>query len=711
MAQEGFGGNKQYKVKKRAPNACSRCRQQKIKCSGILPCEQCSKRSLACNFEDKDRKILVSREYINSLQQRAESIGQTPRTHNRTRSLDTVNDDQNTAVEYGNDSQAGSYSAKDHIAGGQSITTLEVNSDVCSDRGTPEPRLVNPLSGGAQSYTSDSDGKPWYLGSSSNWSFGRRVLSMAHERAFNSSLPSKDLSFDGKTYDIGWDGLRTEATAEPTVLPSSDYAIYLINAVKFHCGQMFHLFDEQTFMEQFTQFHQTPENREKRSGLWFIHYLLILAFGKALIVRSNAGQSPPGADMFVWAMKCLPDTVYMCTQSVESIEVLCCVALYLQSLDFRISAYNFIGQALRIALGFGMHTPMEKQSLDDKFVQRCRKAWWTIYVLDRQMSSLMGVPLGIRDEDVTAFLPTFSGSFHKTLALEIHVKLSRIISQILNTVYGRDGRLSRKYLSCTKAALKSIASVTDQLNRCFEIPVSASMAGISRLSAYLHLLYHQCVTLATRPLLFSLFKMRLDTPELVPTHALGSSGARVLLQMCIESSNQILNVLSGLQKQSLLESFLPFDLDAAFSAIIIVVLTPAVDPSLLENPQHGLQIGYTILDEMAFRGNAIAATRKMELRLLEDLLNRIHKQPVSASEILNTTENTQTEASQSQIPSTGVHVNDPPQSTVDVFTDPEILANDYWSRELNSEQLLSLAESLDMDGIDWMTISDSNIAE
>lgn len=42
--------------------SCNRCRQQKIKCSGLRPCEQCRKRSLACSFDDKDRKILVSKE-------------------------------------------------------------------------------------------------------------------------------------------------------------------------------------------------------------------------------------------------------------------------------------------------------------------------------------------------------------------------------------------------------------------------------------------------------------------------------------------------------------------------------------------------------------------------------------------------------------------------------------------------------------------------
>ena len=92
-----------------------------------------------------------------------------------------------------------------------------------------------------------------------------------------------------------------------------------------------------------------------------------------------------------------------------------------------------IGQALRLSLEQGMHTNMEDQGLDDAHVQRCMNVWWTVYILDRQMSSLMGLPLALQDNDISAPLPTISGSVQKSLALEIHVKLSRILSQILNS--------------------------------------------------------------------------------------------------------------------------------------------------------------------------------------------------------------------------------------------------------------------------------------
>jgi hypothetical protein len=81
-----------------------------------------------------------------------------------------------------------------------------------------------------------------------------------------------------------------------------------------------------------------------------------------------------------------------------------------------------------------MHTNMESQHVPQPLVQRCRKIWWTVYVLDRQLSSLMGVPSSIRDEDVSAELPLYLESPYRATALEIQVKLSRAIAKISNSM-------------------------------------------------------------------------------------------------------------------------------------------------------------------------------------------------------------------------------------------------------------------------------------
>lgn len=51
-------------------------------------------------------------------------------------------------------------------------------------------------------------------------------------------------------------------------------------------------------------------------------------------------------------------------------------------------------------------------------------------------------------------------------------------------------------MTSTKNALKAIASVTDQLQAAFELPPKGSTAGVSRISAYLHILHQQVRTSA-----------------------------------------------------------------------------------------------------------------------------------------------------------------------------------------------------------------------
>ena len=180
-----------------------------------------------------------------------------------------------------------------------------------------------------------------YLGTSSNWSFTRRVLSLTHEYIYQEALPTGALLFDGAAYDLGWDGLRTTHSPEAPTVPTFDHAIYLINTVKFRCGQLYHLFDDDEFMRNLHEFYSQPKPNPT-AGLWYIHFLLMLAFGKGFVQHKVQGNRPPGADFFVKALQLLPDVSVLHNEPIESTEILCCVALYLQALDCRSSAHNYV---------------------------------------------------------------------------------------------------------------------------------------------------------------------------------------------------------------------------------------------------------------------------------------------------------------------------------------------------------------------------------
>ncbi|OAP59708.1 hypothetical protein AYL99_07006 [Fonsecaea erecta] len=570
---------------------------------------------------------------------------------------------------------------------------------------------MNPLTAGFPSHFPDTSGRPIYLGTSSNWSFGRRVLAMTYEGVMRAPLPPDNLLFEGKSYDLGWDGRRNqspEAPSEVPALPSADFAMYLINAVKFHCGQLFHLFEEDKFMQQFSHYHENPT--QESSSLWFIHYLLILAFGKAFVVQNSKGRKPPGAELFVYAMKLMPDLAFYSADPAEAIQVLCCAALYLQCLDFRGAAYRIIGQALRMALENGMHTEMRSQQVDSSLPQRCRKVWWTIYILDRQMSSLMGVPMGIADESISAELPTFPDQPQRATGMSIQIKLSKVLAQILNTVYGAEGRLDKRFLTITKDALKSVANVTDQLNNSFEILGTGSKTSISRLSAYLHLLYHQCIVLTTRPILYTLLQSKLRQSNINLAELLQSGSVRTLLQMCIESAQQMITILSALQEHSLLESFLPFDLDATFTSAITLLMAAAVDPSLVKDCSLWLLRSHAVFDEMISRGNQVAKLIKSELQQLESILNRLsaneENQPVTFGRRSSLRgfppHDDRCPRTSTGQPSLGP-LAPPPYTASSQPNNNDISMDELnWQDGITAEQLLNFADSMDLSALDWL---------
>lgn len=87
---------------------------------------------------------------------------------------------------------------------------------------------------------------------------------------------------------------------------------------------------------------------------------------------------------------------------------------------------------MRTALAYGMHTDMPVQRLGEAQVERCRRIWWTVYILDRQMTSLMGLPQSVHDGNIHCQLPVFPESNQRTTTLDMHIKLARVIAEISN---------------------------------------------------------------------------------------------------------------------------------------------------------------------------------------------------------------------------------------------------------------------------------------
>lgn len=88
---------------------------------------------------------------------------------------------------------------------------------------------------------------------------------------------------------------------------------------------------------------------------------------------------------------------------------------------------------MRMAMSHGMHTCMPIKELGLHIVERCRKIWWTVYMLDRQMTCVQGLPQSVDDRFVQTSLPSSPGLHGKTAMLDMHIKLCRRVAEINNS--------------------------------------------------------------------------------------------------------------------------------------------------------------------------------------------------------------------------------------------------------------------------------------
>lgn len=175
------------------------------------------------------------------------------------------------------------------------------------------------------------------------------MLSVAHEHVHKEALPTDTLIFEGSSYDLNWDGWRTNSNLANPIIPSLDHARYLINAVAFRCGGLYHLFDETDFMKSLYDLY-SQDSRKTTKSLWYIHFLLILAFGKSFTQHKSQERKPAGTNYFVKALLMLPDHYFLYSSPMISTEILCCIALFYQSLDCRSPAHNYVCMAMKVGL-------------------------------------------------------------------------------------------------------------------------------------------------------------------------------------------------------------------------------------------------------------------------------------------------------------------------------------------------------------------------
>ncbi|KAH9884365.1 fungal-specific transcription factor domain-containing protein [Xylariomycetidae sp. FL2044] len=279
---------------------------------------------------------------------------------------------------------------------------------------------------------------------------------------------------------------------------------------------------------------------------------------------------------FARARRLIGNPLDTTNSTVHDIPILALMSLFLVEMNRRDAAYMF-NPAVR--LHDGVHhgwTPDEQG----------KRAFWTLYVLDRWLSCLMGRPPNILDDAIRLPLPTHVQGLPSPAGLRANVELSKISSYIVGNVYRVspwESELVTGTYTRIETALRSLTAFYERLPA--ELKMPDQQFSRDRACCELHMFYYQLVILTLRPIFFMAVKKAVA--ERYTGRSQGTRNAQQshasLIQQCSFAARMNLRlgrwVRNLMQAQKLMSS----GLHNIFNAAIILLLRQLLFDDIEEN--------------------------------------------------------------------------------------------------------------------------------
>jgi hypothetical protein len=296
---------------------------------------------------------------------------------------------------------------------------------------------------------------------------------------------------------------------------------------------------------------------------------------------------------------------------IDHIEILVMFALYNSVMNRRHSAFRYIGSAIRLALTIGMYQNMAERQLPDKAARQRRvRLWWTMYVLDRMMSSKVGYPTLLKDEDVEVDYPSDDGlteaqkdDFVDADYLAASISLARIAGGIIGSLYSRR-KQSDSFSQRVQAVFRKLRDWVEALPPSMQLRQEDASSQVARHIVMLHLSFNQCVVLATRPILLHVFRISNKiggaTEEI-------SQATLALASTCTHSACHSYRLL---MRSWLNGSFFTLDylsVQYLFASATILAIGSLSSDSQAKSHQNDLESATHLLRQLSMLGNLAAS--------------------------------------------------------------------------------------------------------
>lgn len=293
-------------------------------------------------------------------------------------------------------------------------------------------------------------------------------------------------------------------------------------------------------------------------------------------------------------------------------------SFYANSIGRLKSAHVYCGIALRMSISLGLHRSQYRFALVEPLQREygCR-LFWTLYLLDRLISSKLGYPLAIQDIDIDVEMPGTLGGlspaqqeeFHDPVHLSAHTKLAKITGDILSEVYCLPNNGKNTFVRRVHRVLNDLKKFDEDL------PPSLRLQGHdSARSLYtLHMHYHLCIMQTTRPILLYIFKTKIAgaRQNFSPT-------TLALAKACVDAARTTNQLLFKLSVDGNLAVWGYFDAHYGFSSTLILIMSAVMEPAAAAS--DSVQMAFRLLRNQATAGNVSA---KAYLGRLEYLRSRL----------------------------------------------------------------------------------------
>jgi hypothetical protein len=141
-------------------------------------------------------------------------------------------------------------------------------------------------------------------------------------------------------------------------------------------------------------------------------------------------------------------------RDMMSLQALLFMILFLQSTSNMSDCYSFVGIALRSALRMGLHRHLSHASMTPIDDEQKRRAFHVIRQMDIYISSILGFPILLQEEDIDQLYPTEvddeyitkqailtppHGAISYFQAFNAHARLMAILAKVIKTIYPLKG--------------------------------------------------------------------------------------------------------------------------------------------------------------------------------------------------------------------------------------------------------------------------------